>query len=197
MRNQFEYDQLNDQWTAVNQRLRDVQAEIDTHPPLTNNLLRENWYNLLAAERQLRFQYNQLNTEVTPRYRKLVPDWQKEQLTNNFQKRRRDFLKETQDLRAAAATIKEQYAKLSKDDAVKQALGDLRTSTKARLDLGPSPEFKNKSAWLISAERATAPENFAHRAPRKNAQDDRPTQGSSKSKRKDAPASGPPATRPK
>jgi hypothetical protein len=78
VRNQFEYDQLNGPWTGVNEWLRNVQAEIDTHPPLSNNLLRENWQNLLASERQLRYEYNELNTQVTLRYRKLVPDWQKE-----------------------------------------------------------------------------------------------------------------------
>ncbi|HZW35284.1 MAG TPA: hypothetical protein VFF52_31465 [Isosphaeraceae bacterium] len=195
-RNQFEYDQLNDQWTGVNQRLRDVQAEIDTHPPLTNNLLRESWQNLLAMERQLRYEYNELNTQVTLRYRKLIPDWQKEQLTKDFQKRREEFLKETRDLRAVADTVKEQYGRLSKDDAVKKALGTLRSATKARVDLGPSPEFKNKSAWLISAERGTAPENFARRPTRKPAQNDRPARGSPKSKRNDSSAPGTPAPRP-
>jgi hypothetical protein len=197
VRNQVEYDQLYDQWTVVTQRLRDVQAEIDTHPVLTNNLLRENWNNLLAAERQLRFEYNELNTQVNLRYRKLIPDWRKEQLTEDFQKRRGEFLKETQELRAAADAIKDQYGKLSKDEAVKKALGDLRTSTKARVDLGPSPEFKNKSAWLISAERGTAPENFARKTTRKHAPNDRPAKGSPKNKRNDAPAAGTPATRPR
>jgi hypothetical protein len=65
---------LNDPWPGVNQRLRDIQAEIDTHPPLTNNLLRESWQNLLARKRQLRYEYNELNTQVTLRYRRLVPD---------------------------------------------------------------------------------------------------------------------------
>src|SRR5262249_6323655 len=59
-RNQLEYDQLDDQWTLVNERLRNVQAEIDTHPPLSNNVLKQNWYDLLDSERQLRYQYNEL-----------------------------------------------------------------------------------------------------------------------------------------
>jgi hypothetical protein len=106
------------------------------------------------------------------------------------------LLKETRDLRALADKIKEQYGELSKDDAVTKALGALRTSTKARLDLGPSPEFKKTSAWLISAEKGTAPENFVPRPTRKPSPNDRPTKGRPRSKRNDAPASGTPATRP-
>jgi hypothetical protein len=197
MLNQREHDQLNDEWTGVNERLRNVQAEIDTHPPLNNNVLRENWQNLLASERQLRFEYNRLNTEVNLRYRKLVPDSKREQLAGDFAKRRGDFLKEVRELRSLADKIKVRYAELSRDDAVKNALSALKRSTKARLDLGPSPEFKKKSAWLTSAEKATAPENLARRPIRKNATGGRSTKGAPKGKRNEASTSGTPATRPK
>jgi hypothetical protein len=183
------YDQLNKEWTLLNQDLRNVQAEIDTHLPLNNNLLRENWQNLLDRERQLRFQYNQYNTEVNLRYKKLVPEGERETLTNEFQRRRAEFLNETRDLRSQVEKIKEHYAELSKDDAVKKALGALRASTKARLDLGPSAEFKKRTAWLINAERDTAPENFTRTPKRKNTLGDRPIKGTPKNKGGAVPAS--------
>jgi hypothetical protein len=197
MQNQAEYDELDRRWTLVNERLGNVRAEIGAHPPLSNNVLRQHWYDLLESEKQLLFQWNELNREVNLRYKKLIPDWKKENLTNDFQKRRGDFLKETRDLHALVDKIKGQYGVLSKDDAVQKALVALRTSTKSPLDLGPSPEFKKKSDWLIRAERGTAPENFPRKVTRKKAQNDRPIRGGPKSKRNDAPASGTPAPRPK
>jgi hypothetical protein len=187
LQNQAEYEELDRRWTFVNEQLGNVQAEIGAHPPLSNNLLRENWQNLLAQERQLKYQWNELSREVNLRYKNLIADWKRENLSNDFQKRRGDFLKETRDLRALADKIKQRYGELSKDDDVKKALGALRSSTKARFDLGPSPEFKKKSAWLISAEKATAPENFARKPTRKNAPGDRKTKVSPGSQSKAPP----------
>jgi hypothetical protein len=208
MQNQYEYDQLYDQWTLVEERLRNVQAEIDTHPPLNNNELRQHWYDLLDSEKQLRFQYNELRREVNLRYRKLVSKQERENLSNEFQDRREDFLKESRALRGLADKAKEKYNALSKDDAVKKAIGELRLTTKARVDLGPSAEFKRGSAWLMNAERTTSPESFLPKARRKNARiegngkspsrgNDRKAKSPSKGTRASTPASGEPEARPK
>src|SRR5262249_6104262 len=137
VQNQAEHDFLNDQWTLCNEQLRNVQAEIDAHPPLNNNELRQNWNNLLNAEKQLRFQYNELGREVNLRYRRLVSDGEKERLQGEFQKKREDFLAKSKELRAQADKIKADYDALSRDDAVKKAPDALTLSTKARVTLGP------------------------------------------------------------
>ncbi len=168
LQNQAEYDYLDDQWTLVNEQLRNVQAELDDHPPLTNNVLRQNWNNLLEAEKQLRFQYNALGREVNLRYRRLVSDGEKERLQDEFKERREEFLEKSKELRTQADRIKAEYDKLSKDDAVKKALEALKLSTKGRLSLGPSPGFKNASNWLNEAVKSTSPDSLKPKLNRKN-----------------------------
>jgi hypothetical protein len=184
MQNQAEYDYLNDQWTLVNEQLRNVQAEIDAHPPLSNNVLRQNWQNLLDAEKQLRYQYNELGREVNLRYRRLASDGEKERLQGEFQKQREDFLEKSKDLRAQADRIKVEYDKLSKDGAVKKALESLKLSTKGSVGLGPSLGFKNASNWLNEAVKSTSPESLKPRAARKSAR----TTTKGAAKKKEAPA---------
>jgi hypothetical protein len=192
MQNQAEYDYLNDQWTLVNEQLRNVQAEIDAHPPLSNNVLRQNWYNLLAAEKQLKYQYNELGREVNLRYRRLVGDDEKERLQGEFRKQREEFLEKSKELREQADKIKVEYDKLSKDDAVKKALDALKLSTKGRVALGPSPGFKNASAWLNDAVKSTAPESLKPKVKGKNVKNpskdavkgkERPSKGTTKGSR--------------
>ena len=142
MQIQAEYDVLDDQWTLVNEQLRNVQAEMDAHPPTSNNELKQSWQNLLEAERQLRFQYNELRREVNLRNKKLVSDSEKKQLEHDFLKQRDDFLESSRELRALADTIKNNYNALSQDETVKKSLDALKISTKARVSLGPSPDFK-------------------------------------------------------
>ena len=84
MQIQAEYDLLDDRWTVVNEQLRNVQAEIDAHPPTSNNELKQSWQNLLDAERQLRLVYNELRREVNLRYKRLVPEAEREQLHARF-----------------------------------------------------------------------------------------------------------------
>jgi hypothetical protein len=168
LRMQAEYDLLDDQWTLVNEQLRNVQAEIDAHPPTTNNELKQNWQNLLEAERQLRLQYNALRTEVNLRYKRLASDSEKEQLRSDFLKQRDDFLDSSRELRAQADKIKDDYNALSKDDEVKKSLSELKASTKASVSLGPSPSFKKASDWLISAVKLTSPDSLAPKAKKKN-----------------------------
>jgi hypothetical protein len=211
MLNQTEYDQLNDEWTLVNERLRNVQAEIDTHPPLNNNELRLNWNNLLAAERQLRFHYNELGREVNLRYRRLVSDSEKERLQGAFQKQRDDFVEKSKDLRAQAEKLKSDYDALNRDDAVKKALEALKGSTKARITLGPSPGFKNASTWLTNALKNTSPDSLkpARNGPRNTRPgkgatrgtgttpaQERPAKGATKGPRAKPATSGEPADRP-
>jgi hypothetical protein len=168
MQNQAEYDVLNDQWTLVNEQLRNVQAEIDAHPPLSNNVLRQNGYSLLDTEKQLRFQYNELGREVNLRSRRLVGDGEKERLQGEFQKQREDFLEKSKELRAQADKTKAEYDKLSKDDAVKKALEALKLSTKGRVSLGPSPRFKNASTWPNEAVKSTSLESLRPKVNRKS-----------------------------
>jgi hypothetical protein len=155
--NQAEYDTLNDQWTLVNEQWGNVRAEIDAHPPLSNNLLRQNWQNLLEAERRIHLQYNELQREVNLRYRRLVSDAEKERLRGEFQKQREEFLEKSAELRTQAGKIQDEYRNLGQDEAVKKALGALKLSTKARLTLGPSPDFKKASNWLTDAVKITSP----------------------------------------
>jgi hypothetical protein len=165
--NQAEYDALNDQWTLVNERWGNVSAEIDAHPPLSNNLLKQNWQNLLEAERLLRYQYNELRREVNLRYRRLVPDSEKERLRGAFLKQREEFLEKSAELRTQAGKIQDEYRALAQDEAVKKALDALKLSTKARLALGPSPEFKKASPWLTNAVKTTSPESLKPKGGRK------------------------------
>jgi hypothetical protein len=200
VQNQAEHDFLNDQWTLCNEQLRNVQAEIDAHPPLNNNELRQNWNNLLNAEKQIRYQYNELAREVNLRYHRLVSEGEKERLKGEFQKKREDFLAKSQELRAQADKIKADYDAMSRDDAVKKALDALKLSTKAKVTLGPSPKFKSASAWLADAVRSTSPESLTTKAARKKVTTpkgkgttpgkERSSKGATPGTRAKAPASG-------
>ena len=157
--NQAEYDALNDRWTLVNEQWGNVRADIDAHPPLSNNELKQNWQNLLDAEKQLRYQYNELRREVNLRYPRLVNDSERERLQGEFLKQREEFLEKSRELRELADKIKTEYSGLSQDGAVKKALAALKISTKARISLGPSPEYRKASDWLTKAVRSTSPES--------------------------------------
>ena len=112
---QSEYDEIDNRFTLVTEQLRNVQAEQDSFPPTSNNVLKQQWQELLELERQLRFQRNELDRERNLRYKNLVSDWQKEKLSEEFQKRREEFLNETREPQAVADKIKKQYGELSKD----------------------------------------------------------------------------------
>ena len=129
--NQAEYDVLNDRWTLVNEQWGNVSAEIDAHPPLSNNELKQNWQNLLDTERQLRIQYNELRREVNLRYRRLVSDSERERLQGEFLKQREEFLTKSKELRELADKIKTEYSELSQAESVKKAFG-LRSSSRPR-----------------------------------------------------------------
>jgi hypothetical protein len=178
MQNQTAYDEMDYQYTLVTERLRDVWAEQDAFPSTSNNVLKQQWQELLELERQLRLQRNQLNRELDLRYKTLVSESKRERLMNDFQKLRQDFLKESRDLRDQADNIGENYDRLAKDDAVKKALDSIRTATKARVALGPSPEFKRRSALLRNAERAFSPESLT---PKKKLRDGKGTKRGSPS----------------
>ncbi len=183
---QYDYDMLDNRYNFVTEQLRNVQAEQDAFPPTSNNLLKQQWQDLLELEKQLRFERNELNRELNLRYKNLVPDWQKEKLTDEFQKRREEFLKEAQEPRALAEKIKGKYAELSKDDAVKKALDALKLSKKARLILSPTAEFRKKSTQLKNAEAELSPKNFVRKPAVKKgakAQIDRKTKDAPKGKR--------------
>ena len=187
---QSEYDEIDNRYTLVTEQLRNVQAEQDSFPPTSNNVLKQQWQELLELERQLRIQRSGLDRELNLRYKNLVPDWQKEKLSEEFQKRREDFLKETREPRALADKIKKQYGELSKDEAVRKALGALRLSAKARLDLGPTLEFKRKSTQLKNAETEVSPVKIARKTAPKKARIERKTKNTPKGKRTIGPDSG-------
>jgi hypothetical protein len=152
-----EYDGMDMQYKLLTEQLRNVQAEIDAHPPLSNNTLRQNWNDLLETEKQLRFQRNALDRELDLRYKSLVSESKRESLMNEFQKLRENFLKESRDLRPLIDRVNGDYEKLARDEDVKKAVAAIRASTKSPFSLGPSPEFKRKSALLKNAEKVFSP----------------------------------------
>jgi hypothetical protein len=155
--NQAAYDEMDVNYKLLTEHLRDVQAEIDAHPPLSNNMLRQNWNDLLQLEKQLRYERNALDRGLDLRWKTLVPESKRERLFAEFQKKRGDFLEDTRGLLDRADQIAKSYDQLAKDDAVKKALEAIRTDTKARVALGPTPEFKRKSTLLKNAEKAFSP----------------------------------------
>lgn len=157
VRAQSEFDAMDLQYKLVTERLRNVQAEIDAHPPLSNNVLRQNWYALLESEKQLRFERNALDRELDLRWKSLVSESKREAMMNEFQKQRQSFLKESRDLRALIDKVNERYEQLGRDEDVKKAISTMRTSTKSRVSLGPSPEFKRRSTLLKNAEKTFSP----------------------------------------
>jgi hypothetical protein len=166
------------------------------HPLLTNNVLKQSWAELLEAEKQLKFRWSELNREVNLRYQHLVPDWQRDRLSGELQSKRERFLKDSQGLREQAAQIKKSYDELSRDEAIKEALKAMKQSTKSRIDLGPSPEFKKKASWLLSAEKTTAPDSFPRRKGRSAGPAGAIRKNVPKSKRAAAPASKEPSVAP-
>jgi hypothetical protein len=176
VRSQTEYDGLDREYALATERLRNVGAEIDAFPTTSNSELKEQYRNLLDLEKQLRFHRNELDRELNLRWKNLAPDWKREELFKDFQSKQQDFLTESRSLRGVAEDVKSQYAKLSRDDAVKKAIAAIRLSTKTRVDLGPSAEFKKKSILLKNAERTFSPETFrpgktAKKSSRKNKAD--------------------------
>jgi hypothetical protein len=167
IQNRAEYHMLDDQWTRVNEQLRNVQAAQDAHPATTNNELKQSWRNLLDAEQVLRIQYNELQREVNLRYPRLVSESKTEQIRDAFLKRRDEFLANSKELRAVGEKITEDYRTLSQDTEVMKALEAIKGSTKSSIGLGPSADFKKASNWLTNAVRSTAPETLKPAAGRK------------------------------
>ncbi len=164
VQSQGEYDALDREYALATERLRNVGAEIDAFPTTSNSELKAQYRGLLDLEKQIRFHRNELDRELNLRYKALVPDWQRDELVTKFQTSRQEFLTESRTLRAQAEDINTRYAKLSKDEAVKKAIAALRLSTKTRVDLGPSAEFKKKSTLLKNAERTVSPGKSAPRS---------------------------------
>jgi hypothetical protein len=160
---QEQYDALDIEYHLATERLRNVGAEIDDFPSTSNSELKQQYRNLLDLEKQLSFHRNALNRELNLRYKNLVPDWKKEKLFTEFQEKRQNFLTESGSLRAQGEDVKARYGKLSKEEEVKKAIAALRLSRKARVDLGPSVEFKKKSSLLKNAERTISPESLTHK----------------------------------
>jgi hypothetical protein len=167
-RAQAEYDAMDLQYKLLTERLRNVQAEIDAHPPLSNNFLRQSWNDLLESETQLRFQRNALDRELDFRWKSLVSESKRESLMGEFQTLRDNFLKESRDLRSLIDKINTGYEQLRRDDDVKRAISALQVSTKARVSLGPSPEFKRRSTLLKSAEKAFSPASLTAKQKARN-----------------------------
>jgi hypothetical protein len=168
--NQYAYDEIDNQYNIVTEQLRNVQAEQDAFPSTSNNVLKQQWAELLELERQLRFQRNALNRELNLRYKNLASDRQREAHSDDFQKKRDNFLKETKEPRAVAEKIKEKYGELSKEEAVKKALAAVTAATKARVNLGPTAEFRKKSTQLKNAEAELSPKNLVRKPAGKKSQ---------------------------
>jgi hypothetical protein len=183
-----EYDAMDLQYKLLTERLRNVQAEIDAHPPLSNNMLRQNWYDLLESEKQLRFERNALDRELDLRWKSLVSESKREALLNEFQQQRQDFLKESRDLTSLSDKVDESYDQLARDEDVKNALTALRASTKSRVSLGPSPEFKRRSTLLKNAEKAFSPASLTSK------QKPRTTKGSKRGSAGASSKSSPPSS---
>jgi hypothetical protein len=191
IQNRAEYQMLDDQWTLVNEQLRKVQAEEDAHPATTNNELKQSWRNLLEAERQLRFQYSELQREVNLRYPRLVSESKTEQLRDAFLKQREEFLNASKGVRAIGEKIKNDYRTLAQDDEVRKALESIKTTTKSRIGLGPSADFKKASAWLTNAVRSTAPETLKPPAGKKRTNNSSTVKSQSKAKNATSAKDGP------
>lgn len=156
--NQDAYDELDREYAVVTQQYRDVGAEINAFPTTSNSELKQQYRNLLDLEKQLSFRRNELNAALDLRYKTLTPDWKREELIKDFQAKRQEFLTTSRGLRAQGDEVIARYVMLAKDNAVKGALSALGNSTKTKVELGPSPEFKKKSTLLKNAERMLSPE---------------------------------------
>jgi hypothetical protein len=84
-------------------------------------------------------------TEFVPKATKLLPEYRQ--------------LKGLYDKLATAMQIQAECDVL--DD-------QLKSSTKARVSLGPSPDYKKASAWLINAVRSTSPESLKPKVRKKS-----------------------------
>ena len=174
LRAQSEYDAMDLQYKLLTERLRNVQAEIDAHPPLSNNMLRQNWNDLLESEKQLRFERNALDRELDLRWKSLLSESKREGLLSEFQKLRQDFLKESRDLRTLIDQVNDSYNQLARDEEVTKAITALRASMKTRISLGPSPEFKRRSTLLKNAEKAFSPASLTAKQKPRNTKGTKP-----------------------
>jgi hypothetical protein len=132
---------------------KNVGAEKRTFPPGNNNVLNQEWQNLLDYEKGLRIELNTLDEQLNFMWKNLMPEPQRRNLFAKFQETQAKFLRESKSLRALGDKISARYAELRKDDTVKSAIRELGLSTKTRIDLGPSREFHNKRTLLKNAER--------------------------------------------
>ena len=170
---QAEYDLLDDQWTVVNEQLRNVQAEIDAHPPLSNNELRQNWQNLLEAERQLKLQYNALSPPRSICTTRLPSYAEKENLPGRVPQTAQGVPGKVQDLRKLVDRIKDDYTALSKDVAVKKSLATLKLSMKGGAFL--APHRTSRKALVDQCREVHVAESLNPKAARKTSEDTRPS----------------------
>ncbi|MGP0069739.1 MAG: protein kinase domain-containing protein [Isosphaeraceae bacterium] len=139
--------------TRINLRayINDLNAQLGSLPnTVVNRLARQS----IQQEIQLaQANLGNANREYAIAIKRVVPPRKKQALTDEFQKRRADFLDATKELRPTVDKAMKEYNEIKKDPEVTSAIRVLKEKAKAPLAIGPSAGFKKAVANLKSAEQ--------------------------------------------
>jgi hypothetical protein len=122
----------------------------------------------LANRRVLMSERTTLQPQLEAARRSRMSPMQQRQMFNTFTSRRQEFVDKAREVQPLGEKVRAKYAEIAKEFKVKDALKQLRTASKARVDLGPTPSFNdNWKSFLAALNGAKTPDELMADAQKK------------------------------
>jgi len=162
LQNEYEYNTLGEYRIYLTGHLNDVGQAIGQMPQ-RNPLERQQVLNMRAYQQSVDNELRVTNSQIAIRERKLVGEEGKEKAEEEFKESRKVFLSAASEARPYYDRVVAEYAKLSEDSAVKNALKAHNQMMKVHMKLGPSDKLKKAAGTVVKHERDYSPETAARR----------------------------------
>jgi serine/threonine protein kinase len=131
--------------------INDLNAQLGNLPNTVVNRLNRQAIQQEIGAAQARL--GNVNREFAIAIKRVVPPRKKQALTDEFQKRRADFLEASKEFKPTVDKAMKEYTDLKKDAEVMSAIKVLKEKVKAPIAIGPSAGFKKAIANLKNAEQ--------------------------------------------
>jgi hypothetical protein len=157
LHNEDEFQYLTDYRVQLGGHLTDVDNEIARMPqnnPLQRQAVQQSRIYRQRIDQEMRDNLSQIEI----RRKRLVGPAVKEKMENDFGKAREKFLQAAGETQPLYDKVKEEYAILSKNSTVKNALTAHGERSIVKFKLGPSDKLKKDVANVIKYEKAFSPE---------------------------------------
>jgi hypothetical protein len=157
LQNEYEYQALTDYRIQVQGHLADVDTQIGQMPsrtPQDRLALSQARAYRQSVDQELR----NTNSQIEFRRKRFVPVRVKDKAENDFKEARKRFLEVASNTRPLYDKVLQEYATLSEDNTVSNALKAYNQMTKANFKLGPSDKLKKDVGDVKKYEQAYSPE---------------------------------------